>query len=156
MITDLPVTKSRFVSSFGSLMLLISMLSTAQGQTLTLDFDSLPSNQGWQHRGAPQEENVAWIADGAKLVLMTVGSGDDSTAAYEIRDFINSNWELSLSFTVRILDYENLAAGGAAAEQGLRFEVTDTGIGHTVVLTDSLLEVNGQSLAVDTSVFMTT
>jgi len=134
-------------------MVLLSTVAAAQTTTLTLDFDSLPSNQGWVHRGAPQAENVAWVADGAKLALMTVGSGDDSTAAYEIRNFINSNWELSLSFTVRILDYEDLPASGVAADPGLRFAVTDTGIGHTVVLTDSLLEVNGQALAVDTSVF---
>ncbi len=152
MITDSPVTKSRLVSSLAVSMLLLSMLSTAQGQTLTLEFDSLPSNQGWEHRGAPVEESVVWVADGAKLSLMTVGTGDDSTAAYEIRDFIHSNWELSLSFTVRILDYEN-TEGGVGADPGLRFAVTDIGIGHTVLLTDSSLEVNGQSLVVDTSIF---
>lgn len=153
MITTSLTRKNVRATGLACIAFLLAIATAAQAENVTLQFDTLPSEQGWDYSGAPVPEDVVFIADGSKLLLTTMGAGDDATASYEIYDIVNSDWKMTLSFTVRILDYENLAAGGGAAEQGLRFEVNDDGIGHQIVMTDGLLQVNGQSLAVDTGVF---
>ncbi len=153
MITSRISIRAIWISSLAYSIVSLGLGAVAQAQTVSLNFDSLPSSQGWTYSGSPLAEDAAYFADGSKLVQMTVGSGSNSSATYEISDVVNSNREMTLSFTARVLDYENLSVGGGSPGLGFYFAVTDSRVGHVVVMTDNLLEVNDQSIVLDTTVF---
>jgi len=141
------------ISCLACAMLALGLGAVAQAQTVTLNFDSLPSAQGWTYAGAPLAEDAAFLADGAKLLQTTTGSGSDSSATYEMRNVVNSNRQMILSFTARVLAYENLAAGSASTGEGFSIQIHDAKASHQLALMDSLVVVDGQSIALDTSVF---
>lgn len=153
MITNRISIRAIWISSLAYSIVSLGLGAVAQAQIVSLNFDSLPSSQGWTYSGSPLAEDAAYFADGSKLVQMTVGSGSNSSTTYEISDVVNSNREMTLSFTARVLDYENLSVGGGSPGLGFYFAISDSRVGHVVVMTDNLLRVNNQPIALDTTVF---
>ena len=153
MITSRISIRAIWISSLAYSIVSLGLGAVAQAQTVSLNFDSLPSSQGWTYSGSPLAEEAAYFVDGSNLVQMTIGSGSNSSATYEISDVVNSNRDMALSFTARVLDYENLSVGGDSLGWGFYFRIADSRIRHVVGMTDSALIVNGQSFDLDTTVF---
>jgi len=121
----------------------------------TLNFDSLPSDQGWMHLGTPLLEDEAFSVDGTRLAQTTVGSGVDSFARYLREDIASPNMRMTLSITARVLDYEDRTEGDSLINSGFGFIffVSDGPFVHRLRLTDSLLSVGDKSFSLDTTVF---
>ncbi len=106
------------------LILVITILlfcSTAQATTITLDFNSLPSNQGWTYKSGvgvgffdptPSEipEDSVFSVDGNKLIQNTMGTGQNFFA-YRYFDIIDLNFPYTVSITARVLDFETTKPG---------------------------------------------
>lgn len=91
-----------------TLLLALAALSSAHGaECARLNFNSLPSAQGWLYLPfatplpALIETNV-FSVDGSKLILNTLGASD-STAHYKLRGVVPSNAFFSLTLRARVL-----------------------------------------------------
>jgi uncharacterized repeat protein (TIGR01451 family) len=132
--------------------LFLGLVTDAQADTFTLDFNSLPSDQGWTYSGSPLDEGAAFSVNGTRLEQTTVASGENSTASYEISDAVDSNKFMTLSFTARVLGYEDISCGTSSCiGTGFYFRISDSGIRHEIGLTDSQINVDDQIVAVDTT-----
>lgn len=129
---------------------LLFICTSVQAQTVTVDFDSLPSSQGWTYEGN-LAENTAFFADSFSLLQTTVGSGGRSFAIYSMLDILDSSKRLTLSFTARVIIYEQVTGGSDGL--GLNFIAHDGEIQHRLGMTDNLLLVDGQYILLDTTVF---
>jgi len=117
----------------------------------TLDFESLPSAQGWTYIGAAIAENVAFSVDASRLLQRTVGSGPSSTARYQIDNAASSSMTMTLSLTVRVLGHEDFSGGSVGL--GLNFYISDGAFSHRLALTDALIQVGGQFYGLNTKDF---
>jgi uncharacterized repeat protein (TIGR01451 family) len=142
--------KKIWISSVAYSIVSLGMVTGAQADTFTLNFDSLPSNQGWTYRGSSLTEQETYSVDGASLFQTTVGSGE-TTARYEIKNVINSSEPMTLSFTSRVLSREIVI--GETRGQSFSFQIYDLAAILDLGLTDTAVIVNGQSFDLDTSVF---
>jgi hypothetical protein len=117
----------------------------------TLDFDSLPSAQGWIFMGDALAENDAFFVDGTRLVQRTVGSGTNAFARYQMDGVADPNKQMLLSTTVRVLGYEDLSGGSTGL--GFNFYVSDGAFSYRLALTDALVQVGGQFYGLITTDF---
>jgi hypothetical protein len=115
----------------------------------TLNFDSLPSAQGWTFMGAGLAENDAFSVDGTRLVQRTVGSGTNGNARYQIDGVADPNKRMVLSLTARVLRHEELSWGSVGL--GLNFFVSDGAFSYRLALTDTLIQVGGQFYGLNTT-----
>ena len=104
-----------------TVLLTILLFATGAGATtISLEFDSLPSAQGWTpsfSSWVTEAENMS--ADGTTLTMNTMGEGFNTGAYYHIDDdggdIINSYQPYSLSMTARIVrseeTYGNMKSG---------------------------------------------
>jgi hypothetical protein len=128
----------------------VFVFTSAQAQSFNLDFDSLPSSQGWIYSGN-LAENSAFSADGITLAQATVGSGGNSIANYRMFDIVDPNKLMALTFTARVISHEQVSFGSFGL--GFNFIIRDGGIHHRLGMTDNLLQVDDQFLVMDTTVF---
>ena len=121
----------------------------------SLNFDSLPSDQGWTYIGSPLLEDDAFSADGTRLVQTTVGSGVDSYARYLQEDIVSPNIRMTLSVTARVLEYENLRDEDSQEISGFGFIffISDGPFVHRLKLSDRTLGVGNKTYSLDTTVF---
>ena len=150
MITSRISRKEFWISSLAYSIVSLGLVTGAQAETFTLNFDSLPSNQGWTYRGSPMAEDDTYRVDGSSLFQTTVGSGS-STASYRIDNIVNSSEPMRLSFTARVFDYEKLAGGNDG--WGFYFQIYDRAVILRLGMTDSAVFVNGPSFDLDTTAF---
>jgi hypothetical protein len=84
--------------------------------TTCLDFNSLPSTQGWQYLAnttpAPLEEDV-FSVDGARLTQDTRGRGSDR-AFYVLRNVLDPLIPFTISMRARVVQSETAMPGGVA------------------------------------------
>jgi YD repeat-containing protein len=145
--------------------------TTSQGGAITLNFDSLPSRQGWTYQTESSvPESRAFSVDGTSLRLDTTGLGVNQTAFYDMFGAVERRWPfkanvraqvlseelalpnnaLGMNFTVRGRQVGLFSVGLGAARiqlQGLEVISFDTAASH-----DYLLEgqpAQGYRLAVD-------
>ena len=145
--------KKIWISSVAYSIVSLGMVTGAQAETFTLNFDSLPSNQGWTYRGSPLAEADTFRVDGSSLVQTTVGSGN-STASYRIDNIINSSEPISLSFTARVLSYEMLTGGNIG--WAFYIQIVDVTSILRLGFTDSSVVIQGEGFDLDTTTFMIT
>ena len=142
--------KKIWISSVAYSIVSLGMVTGAQAETFTLNFDSLPSNQGWTYRGSPLAEADTFRVDGSSLVQTTVGSGN-STASYRIDNIINSSEPISLSFTARVLSYEMLTGGNIG--WAFYIQIVDVTSILRLGFTDSSVVIQGEGFDLDTTMF---
>lgn len=130
---------------------LLVICANAHAENVNLSFDSLPSSQGWTYWGGPLAEDAAFFADGSSLVQRTVGSGTDSFASYRMNDIVDLSRPTTLSVTARVLSYERLSWGSVGL--GFNFYISDGTNSHRLALKHNRLQVNGQFIRLDTTVF---
>lgn len=140
----------KFTLLSSSVLLVIG--ASAQAHTVTLDFDSLPSSQGWTYIGT-LAENAAYAADGSSLVQTTVGSGISSFARYSLinNGILDSSKRMTLSFTARVLDYEFVASGSFGA--GFSILIRDDAFQHRVGMTNNFVLLQSGFVSLDTTAF---
>ena len=119
--------------------------------TYSLNFESLPSSQGWTYHEVSLAENNAYSVDGARLKQTTVSSGTDSIARYQMDNVVSPSMPMTLSVTARILDYENLTGGSNGL--GFNFVISDGVLLHRLALTADLIKVGGQFYGLNTTGF---
>jgi hypothetical protein len=119
--------------------------------TYSLNFESLPSSQGWTYHDDSLAESNAYSVDGAHLKQTTVSSGTDSIARYQMDNVVSRSMPMTLSVTARILDYENLTGGSTGL--GFNFLIRDGALSHRLALTADLIQVGGQFYGLNTTDF---
>lgn len=137
-------------------LLLLLPPAKAFGVTVTLDFNSLPSAQGWTYgasgpsHGGQLEANV-FSVDGTKLSMNTVGQLliSPSGVGYGESGIVNNVDPFTLSLTARITGYDGFPPYyyGFAAWVTTGVDQYDIGFGP------SSISVAGHPLSVNTSVF---
>jgi len=142
--------KNIWISSLAYLAFSLGLVVEVHAETFTLDFNSLPSNQGWTYRGSPLAEADTFGVDGSSLVQTTVGSGN-STASYRIDNIINSSEPISLSFTARVLSYEMLTGGNIG--WAFYIQIVDVTSILRLGLTDSSVVIQGEIFDLNTTIF---
>lgn len=80
------------------------------GVNISLEFDTLPSSQGWKYRILnTADENEFWTVDGAMLTINTMGLRETNNGSwYEINDILNPYEPFSISMRVRPLEDESV------------------------------------------------
>jgi len=96
---------------------------SATGGSITLDFNSLPSAQGWNYFGVktdgdPLPEASVYSVDGITLTQDMVG-GDGDRVAYNILGVLDKGLPTVLRLRARLTDYEP----GTGGSRGLGFSV---------------------------------
>jgi hypothetical protein len=119
--------------------------------TYSLNFESLPSSQGWTYLKVSLAENDAYSVDGTSLKQTTVSSGTDRMARYQMDNVVSWSMPMTLSVTARILDYENLTGGSYGL--GFNFFISDGTFLHRLALTADLIQVGGQFYGLNTTDF---
>lgn len=76
----------------------------AAATTIGLDFDTLPSMQGWTYHTTGIPENTAFEATGSSLIMDTIGY-TGKHARYELYDGIDLSRAFSISMTAKVIDY---------------------------------------------------
>jgi hypothetical protein len=71
--------------------------------TIELEFNSLPSVQGWLYQGTVTESTV-FSVDGSKLTQDTFSSPGDNAPVYGMNNVINPLFPFTVDFTVRVLN----------------------------------------------------
>lgn len=92
-------------------------VSMLRAETITLNFNSLPSAQGWRYAagygaGTPAETN-AFSVDGTKLLQNTMGAGNNY-AGYVLTNLIATNAPFTISVRARVLQSEVTQPGAPA------------------------------------------
>jgi hypothetical protein len=87
--------------------LLVTAKTVVLAASLTLDFGSLPSAQGWTYRTDGPSESDAFSVDGTKLILHTVGTGAFNTG-YQIAGVVDPSLPFTISMRARVLQTEVL------------------------------------------------
>jgi hypothetical protein len=87
--------------------LLVTAKTVVLGASLTLDFGSLPSAQGWTYRTDGPSESDAYSVDGTKLILHTLGTGAFNTG-YQIAGIVDPSRPFTISMRARVLQTEVL------------------------------------------------
>ncbi|HBB35257.1 MAG TPA: hypothetical protein DC064_26560 [Cyanobacteria bacterium UBA9273] len=88
------------------------VLTTQPGQatTITLEFDSLPSQQGWNYYGVPDyiPESSVFSTDGTKLLQNSMGTGLYSSGSnyYRLWGVPDPNLPFTLEVRARVLQEE--------------------------------------------------
>ncbi len=145
---------SLLVCSFGCIGILTGCVTSSPdvpAGTYSLNFESLPSSQGWTYHEVSLAENNAYSVDGARLKQTTVSSGTDSGARYQMDNVVSPSMPMTLSVTARILDYENLTGGSNGL--GFNFVISDGVFLHRLALTADLIQVGGQFYRLNTTGF---
>ena len=150
MIANKNSTKAFCISSLAYLVISLGLAGAAHAQTAPLEFDSLPSNQGWTFTGLSLAEDAAFDVDGTTLSQTTVGSVDGA-AFYRIDNVVDTSEEMSLSFTARVLGYE--LRSGSATGLGFNFHIRDEDRDIQFGLTEDAIIINESSYDLDTTVF---
>ncbi|MDH3747396.1 MAG: DUF11 domain-containing protein [Gammaproteobacteria bacterium] len=150
MITGRISLKVIWISILAFSVVFLGLVTEVRAETFTLDFNSLPSNQGWTYRGSPLMEQETYIVDGSSLLQTTVGSGS-ATASYRMDNIVNSSEPMTLSFTSRVLSHEILTGGNLG--WSFYFQIYDLAAILRLGMTDNAVIVNGQSFNLDTTVF---
>ncbi|MAG92205.1 MAG: hypothetical protein CMJ48_00420 [Planctomycetaceae bacterium] len=135
-------------------LLLISVQASAA--TITLDFATLPSAQGWIFSGediggGPLLDSDVYSVDGTTLTQDMVG-GDGDDAQYRLLGALDAGMSTTLRLRARVTDYEP----GSGASFGLGFQVTvyDGAWVWQLIFTDEQVGLtNSARFDVDTSVF---
>ena len=131
--------------------MLLVIGASAQAETVSLDFNSLPSSQGWTYSGT-LAENTTFAADGSSLVQTTLGTGSSSARYILINNgILDSSKTTTLSFTAQVLDHEFVTFGSTGL--GFEFLIRDDVFQHRVGMTSSLLQVDNLFIALDTTTF---
>jgi len=117
--------------------------------TYALNFDSLPSAQGWVFMRGGLAEGDAFSVDGASLAQRTIGTGNNSSARYQKDDVADPSKRMVLSVTARVLSYEKLSEGSVGL--GFNFYISNGVHSHRLALTDTLVQVGGQFYGLNTT-----
>ena len=144
--------KSIRISGFVYFLVLLGVLSSANAETISIDFSSLPSNQGWTYISNSLSEETSHSTDGVILTQTTMGSGNDSSAYYRLNNIVNSSAKMSLSFTARLVNIESVS-GRDNFGNGFNFRIMDRWVDYRIALTSSGVTVNSRLFELDTSVF---
>jgi len=108
-----------------------------------LDFNPLPSSQGWTTVG----NGGAWSTDGSTLTLDTTGGSTTELATYRMA--VPFTQPSSFAFTARVTGKQL----SSTSRTGLFFGAYTGTHRFLFFANDASVEVNGNSVAVDTSVF---
>jgi hypothetical protein len=81
--------------------------------TIILDFQSLPSAQGWTYMSSGPLEANAFSVDGSKLIQNTMGTGS-TFADYHIASIVNPTLPFTIAVRVRVLQSEQTQPGAPA------------------------------------------
>ena len=85
---------------------LLFSVKSAQAVTITLDFDSLPSSQGWSYTSTNFVSEVSvFSVDGTTLTIDTMGMGNVDPS-YRYFDIVDENLPYTVRMTARVLQYE--------------------------------------------------
>lgn len=98
--------KANIVAKLTTTLLILGVIGTASASTISLDFNSLPSSQGWSNTGS---DNNSSVSSGV-LTINTIGTGfaqfDPNTAgAYYLSNAMGTN-PFTISFRARVLQEE--------------------------------------------------
>ena len=85
--------------------LILMAAQVAKAATVELQFDSLPTDQGWSYTGVTPVSSVASV-DGSVLTINTMSLGDVS-AWFAMPGIVNPNQPFTLSVRARVLDSES-------------------------------------------------
>jgi uncharacterized repeat protein (TIGR01451 family) len=139
-------------SGFACFVVLLGMLSGVNAATISIEFDSLPSNQGWTFVGNSLPEETSFMVDGVTLTQTTVGAGSDVKAFYRKNNIVNSSKEMSLSFTARVVGFET-SGDAVTQERGFNVMLLDRWAAYRIAVTNNAVMVNKKQFELDTSVF---
>lgn len=104
--------------AIASSILTINALAIAPSQAsssvnVTLEFDSLPSQQGWTYEtfGGNQPENTVFSVNNNVLTQNTVGLGDN-VIYYTLANIVDETEEFTLSWRSRVIEEEFVGTPG--------------------------------------------
>jgi len=112
--------------------------SQAVATTISLDFATLPSAQGWQFVGNGISEASAFTTDGTTLRQDTIGSGYSGYAYYQIPGIVDVTKGYSIDVRARVIASEFGSQGQfafAATATGL-YSMVALGLNNLVVIAD--------------------
>ena len=135
-------------------------MSNASGQTnITLNFNSLPSAQGWvfEEVGNSAPESAVFSVSGNVLHQNTIGTGfqGSSHIVYVLPNVVSSNQPFVLTLRARLLQEENLSGNHYGFGVGVYAGDTNGGyiagfsLGAGILLGGG----NGNAVALDTSLY---
>lgn len=109
-----------------SITLFLAVQAPANALSLELDFNTLPSTQGWAFvTSAGLSEANIFSVDGTTLTQNTIGTGfgtsTGSFALYQVPDALNLSMSYSFDLTARIIEQEGNGAFGLFATGADRF-----------------------------------
>jgi hypothetical protein len=110
------MTEKRFALLVAAGILMSVLLTVIPGwatTTITLDFQSLPSAQGWTYMSSGPPEANAFSVDGSKLIQNTMGTGS-TFADYHMSSIVNPTLPFTIAVRVRVLQSEQTQPGAPA------------------------------------------
>ncbi|HEC15038.1 MAG TPA: hypothetical protein ENI99_00465 [Sedimenticola sp.] len=120
--------KNRSMSVLSSILVigLAVVAANAVAATVELQFDSLPTDQGWHYQGHIPESTAASV-DGTKLIINTMNRGA-VTAWFFMPNIVNPDLPFTLSVRARVSESETLFwPFGFQARNGLELWSVDLG-----------------------------
>ena len=122
----------------------------ATAATINLDFNSLPSAQGWTYDGDPEESTAASV-DGTMLDLSTIALGEVG-ANYRLANALDENMLTTLRLRARVAEYEQISSGSFGL--GFNVGIADGNWVWLLHFTDNdVFQFGGSVVNVDTSMF---
>jgi hypothetical protein len=106
--------------------LLLGVGLSASAATITLNFNTLPSAQGWTYQSSGIAEGSVFSVNGSTLTQTTVGDGFNAFATYTMAGLLDPTKPFSIDVNVRILAEEFNTPGAFG------FEATGTAL-QTIV-----------------------
>ena len=92
--------KKKLLAGLATGLLMYGMVGMTEAATLSLDFNSLPSSQGWTYNGVNEND---FSYDGMMLTMDTVTSGGGYSSFYRMENVVESTQAFTASITARIL-----------------------------------------------------
>lgn len=100
----------------GLALAIILSAGSAKADTIRLNFDTLPSDQGWTYSGLVPETSVFSVSGG---VLTQDGRGlGDTMARYSLWNVIDFTRPFSIDFSLRVIDSDNFPVNYGAFQIG--------------------------------------
>lgn len=112
------VPKNYLSLRFLAFALLLGAGLSASATTITLNFNTLPSTQGWTYDSSGIAEGSVFSVNGSTLTQNTIGDGYGAYADYQMAGQLDPTKPFSIDVTVRILG-EEFGTPGAFGFAGL-------------------------------------
>jgi hypothetical protein len=132
---------------------LLAPESAQASSSFSLQFNSLPSAQGWTYfQGGSIPETSVFSATGTSLIQDTIGTGFTDSPNYAMFGVVDGSEPFQLTVRARILAYEGTQPFGFFFDVRTAAPNQEYAIGFTPA---SVIDPLGNGVAVDTTVFHT-